>query len=323
MSANSQSKPNNRGSKTNKKPVQLHSYHKTRYRVQKLKLCKHCHTYSVLATAQCTNCGKKRILSIEDYAATLARRSMQSQLLLVVLMALVAVLFSNNFLQMGLSIAAGVIATLVIWFFQRKAIPYEKLRELNKLIEREQVDISKGIFRDWESAIELWKTEPVRAYEMLREISTLQRSDTIRLQQLALLDSFILRKDMELQLEQLLVRHFEPMLAEYIGTIARLKRDLIKHKVIRYVTTYEIEIYEMEQGTAILTAVVGAAVRMKRYVQLYPNFVARYARHLPKDRFLRLYKMIASDNTHDWGGLSDEVYQIYKERYQWDPDFQT
>ncbi|MGZ9585589.1 hypothetical protein [Paenibacillus marinisediminis] len=306
-----------------KKPVQFHPYNKTRHRVQKLKVCKHCHTYTVLPAKQCTNCGKKQIISVEQRSAILARRSLQSHLLLVALISLVAVLFSNTFLQMALSLAAGVVCILAMWYFQRKAIPYETTRELDKLIKRDESNIVKGVFRDWESAIGLWKTEPVKSYEMLREISTVQRSSTIRLQQIALLDSFILRKDMDLQLEPLLVSHFEPMLARYIGELARVKRDLIKERALRYVTTYEIEIYEMEQGTEILTAVVGAAVRMKHYVQLYPNFIARYARYLPKDRFLRLYNIIAQNSAQDWGGLRDEVYQIYKEQYQWDPDFQS
>lgn len=305
-----------------KRPVQLHPYHKTRYRVQKLKVCKHCNSYTILPEEQCPSCGKRTLIPITSKAKTLARRSMQTNLLLVALIALVAVLFSNTFLQMALSAVSGIAGILILRWFQQKALPYETNCELNKLIQRDEAAITKGVFRDWEAALELWKSEPVKSYEMLREISTVQRSSTIRLQQIALLDSFILRKDMDLELEPLLVRHFEPIVAEYIGELAKLKRELIKEKALRYVTTFEIEISQMEHGDAILTAVASAAVRMKRYVQLYPNFIARYARHLPKDRFLRLYKMISQHQVPEWGHLREEVYQIYKERYQWDPDFQ-
>lgn len=305
-----------------KRPVQLHPYHKTRYRVQKLKVCKHCNAYTMLPEEPCASCGKRSLISVTARAETLARRSMQTHLLLVTLITLVAILFSHTFLQMALSAVTGIASLLTLRWFQRRALPYETNVELNKLLQRDEALITKGVFRNWEAALDLWKSEPVTAYEMLREISTVQRSSTIRLQQIALLDSFILRRDMDLELDPLLVRHFEPIVAEYIGEIAKLKRELIKEKTLRYVTTFEIEISQMEHGDAILTAVAAAAVRLKRYVQLYPNFIARYARHMPKDRFLRLYKMIAQQPLPEWGHLRDEVYSIYKERYQWDPDFQ-
>ena len=305
-----------------KRPVQLSPYHKTRHRVQKLKVCKHCHSYTILPKEQCASCGKRALIPVTSKAESMARRSMQTNLLLVTLIALVAVLFSNTFVQMALAVVSGIAGVLILRWFQRRALPYETACELNKLIQRDEAAITRDIFRDWESALELWKSEPVKAYEMLREISTVQRSSTIRLQQIALLDSFILRKDMDLELEPLLVRHFEPIVADYIGELAKIKRDLIKEKALRYVTTFEIEISQMDNGEAILTAVASAAVRMKRYVQLYPNYIARYARHLPKDRFLRLYKMISQHQVPEWNHLREEVYQIYKERYQWDPDFQ-
>ncbi|MNP56970.1 hypothetical protein D3C76_1517460 [compost metagenome] len=78
----------------------------------------------------------------------------------------------------------------------------------------------------------------------------------------------------------------------------------------------------MEHGIEILTSVAGAAVRLKQYVQAYPDFIRRYARRLPKDRFLRLYRLIRQYPEHPWGELAIEVSNIRSELYEWDPDFQ-
>ncbi|WP_195573737.1 hypothetical protein [Paenibacillus sp. 1001270B_150601_E10] len=306
-----------------KQPVTLHSYHKTTHRYQKLKVCNHCRQYTMIPDEPCPHCGKERLISIEEKAAQQANRATAVHVLLLILIALAGVLFGQTFLQMSLAAAAGIAAVAVYVLIQQRVKHFYAMKELGKLIARDEERIVEGVFRNWEQAIELWKTEPVRTYEMLREISTLQRSEMIRIQQVALLNTFILRKDMEIELEPLMLRHFEPMLAELIGELAKVKRSAIKERAIKYVSKYEIEVLEMEQGEQILSHVVGAAVRMKPYVASNPNFIARYARYLPKDRFLRLYNMLSLSPSAEWGHLADEVFRIYKERYQWDADFQS
>ncbi|MMZ69378.1 hypothetical protein D1872_322080 [compost metagenome] len=78
----------------------------------------------------------------------------------------------------------------------------------------------------------------------------------------------------------------------------------------------------MEKGEEILTGVAGAAIRLKHYVLAYSGFIARYARKLPKDRFLRLYRMLAESPGLESGELFAETARIYEEKYQWDADFQ-
>lgn len=80
---------------------------------------------------------------------------------------------------------------------------------------------------------------------MLREMAVLIHNDRIRLQQVALLQSFVLRKDMELTLDPLLIKSFEPLMVRYIGEIARLNRELIKDRTFRYVVFYERRILEL------------------------------------------------------------------------------
>ncbi|MNM68133.1 hypothetical protein D3C81_796830 [compost metagenome] len=77
----------------------------------------------------------------------------------------------------------------------------------------------------------------------------------------------------------------------------------------------------MVNGRDILAATAGAIVRMKRYVTLYPEFIRRYARYLPRDRFLRLFRIVTSDPHLQFSNLATEVAEIYNAKYQWDPDF--
>ena len=127
---------------------------------------------------------------------------------------------------------------------------------------------------------------------------------------------------MELELEPLLLQQYDPLLADYIGEIAKIKRDLIKDRTFRYVIHYEPEILGLENGQDILAGVAGAAVRMKRYVLAYPGLVRRYARRLPKERLLRLHRMIRQHPHENWDRVADEVNRIVRETYEWDPDFQ-
>ena len=89
------------------------------------------------------------------------------------------------------------------------------------------------------------------------------RNDRIRLQQIVLLQSFSLRSDMELELEPLLLDEFDPDLAAYIGEIAKIKRELINSKAIRYLLAHEADILRMEHGRQIMIDAAGAAVRKK------------------------------------------------------------
>lgn len=305
-----------------KKPVHFKPYISTKYSYEKLRVCKNCRNFTVLGEQECTACGKPALIPVHKKAEANARRSMHTTILISILIGLIGVFFGETFLQMILCALVAVALVIVLWFIQRKAMPAEISRELIKLFQTEQKNIEEGMLRNYKEAIAHWDTDKQLTYEMLREMNTLIRNDTVRLRMIALLHTFILRKDMELVLEPLLVRHYEPLLAEYIGEMAKIKRELIKDKTFKYVTTFEPEIMGQEHGLDILTGVVGAAVRMKRYVLANQGLVRRYAYNLPKDRFLRLYRMIQQYPDENWARLSDEVTRIYKEKYQWDPDFQ-
>lgn len=306
-----------------KTPVQIRSLKRTRYAYQRLRVCRSCHNFTVLWEKECLNCGKSTFMPVDQIALRLTKRSMQTERLIALFLTLAGVLFSSTFLEIAVSLGAGLVLTLLLWLVQRQMLPTESPRRLRKWFDQEQQRLIQGLRLNIEAAIGIRPQDERLAYEMLREIGTLVDSDRNRLQQISLLRSFILRRDMDLQLESLLLFDFDEGLAEYIGEVARIKPELIKERTLLYVLDHEPEFLSMPGGREILAAVAGAIVRMKRYVTLYPEFIRRYARQLPKDRFLRLFRIVTVDSHLQFSNLATEVADIYNSKYQWDPDFQN
>lgn len=305
-----------------KKPVIFRPFKAPRYAFDKLRICRHCRRYTALSEDRCTTCGKASLIAVEQQAKTIAGRKMHTRLLFILLLTLVAVYFGNSIQQMMLSGAGGLLLTGLLYYTQRKVRQNENLRSMNELLGRGIDNIREGLEFNRQEAVSVLRDNDLLAYEKLRELSILLRGDRIARQRVALLHGFLLRKDMDLELEQLLLKDFEPLLAEYIGEIAKIRPDLIKDRTLRYVKKYEVEFRNMNNGITILTGVAGAAVRMKRYVLLYSGMISRYVQDLPKDRFLRLSKLVSSHPNEPWNGLDQRVADIRETKYRYDPEFQ-
>lgn len=303
-------------------PVHFRPYHKPRQLYDLINRCKSCGSFSALEDEVCPSCGKTALRPIERQAAINVKRSLHAKRLLAVFMGLVGVLLSETPAQRMLCLAVALLLIGILWYIQRKSFSSECSRELDRLLQQEQVQLVRDMYRDWETAFSHWDEDKQLTYELLRQLRPLIRNDTIRLQQLGLLHHFALRKDMELELEPLLLEQYDPLLIDYIGEIAKIKRELIKDRTFRYVIHYEPEILGLKNGQDILAGVAGAAARMKRYVLAYPGLIRRYAYRLPKDRLLRLHKMIQQYPNEPWGRVTEEVNRIVRDQYAWDPDFQ-
>ncbi|GGD59316.1 hypothetical protein [Paenibacillus nasutitermitis] len=306
-----------------KLPVLLTPYIKTRYPYRKLKICRRCNHFTVLGEADCPVCGHAALQNVEKRAASMLQRSMWKDWFVVLLIMLVGIALSESTKQTILFVAGSLLLLALLWTIQRRTKFALLHVQLEKLFQNEAYALCNGLVKDREAAIKVFESgnKPL-AYEMLREIGALVHTDQLRIEQILLLQSFVLRKDMDLMLDPLLMNHFNSDLVEYIGELAKIRRDLLKENAFRYILLHEAQILKMEHGESILIGVAGAVVRMKRYITLYPHLLLRYARKLPKDRFLRLYRMIQSSQTANNGPLYEEVMTIYNEKYKWDEDFQ-
>ncbi|WP_379132141.1 hypothetical protein [Paenibacillus sp. sgz500958] len=304
-----------------KKPVTLRPFKAPRYAFDKLRICRHCARYTGLSEERCLKCGRASLSPVEQRAASIAGRKMGTRLLLVLLLTLISVYFGNTFTQMALCAAGGLLLMVLLYYTQRKVRSAENLHTLDVLLGQNIGIVKEGLELNRQEAVSVLRENDVLAYEKLRELSILLRGDRIARQRVALLHGFLLRRDMDLEMEQLLLKDFEPLLAEYIGEMAKVRPDLIKDRTIRYVQKYETQILRLEKGGNILAGVAGAAVRMKRYALLYSTFIARYLEELPRDRILRLSRMISAHPAEPWNGLDQAVAQVVENSYRWDPEF--
>lgn len=303
-----------------KKPVTFRPFKAPRYAHDNLRVCRHCGRYTALGEERCGKCGRAALTPVEKQATSIAGRKMHTRLLLILLLTLVSVYFGESLQQMVLCAAGGAVLAGLLFYTQRKVRQNQNLYALNELLGRNIINIKEGLEINRQEAVSVLRENDVLAYEKLREISILLRGDRIARQRIALLHGFQLRKDMYLELEQLLLKDFEPLLAEYIGEIAKVRPDLIKDRTLRYVKNYEAQILEMDKGAAILVGVAGAAVRLKRYALLYSGMIGRYIQDLPKDRFLRLSRLISASPYEAWNGLDLKVAEVREAKYRWDPE---
>lgn len=306
-----------------KQPVLLTPYIKTRFPYNKLKICRSCNHFTVLGEVKCPVCGKSALQQVEKRAASTLSRSLWGSRLIVLLLLAIGLFMSQSTMQTTLLALGGTSLLALLWTMQRRSTPALLQIELEKLFRKEAYSLIAGLAHDREMAIGVFQSgNKTLAYEMLREIGALVHTDQLRIEQILLLQSFVLRKDMDLMLDPLLMDQFDPDLVEYIGELAKIRRDLLKENTFRYVLLHESHILKMEHGESILVNVASAAVRLKRYTTLYPYLILRYARKLPKDRFLRLYRMLQSNAQASNGPLYEEVMAIYNEKYTFDQDFQ-
>lgn len=299
-----------------KKVVSIRPFKRTTYAFEKLRICKRCGQYTCLWENQCTSCGRRTLVSVEEKAASRVKRRMVRDVFFVMLLGAAAVYFGETLDQSMIAASVSLLLLGGMIFIQQRSFPVEQRREMRRMLRLDEEAIRQGVNRNWALVAEARKEDEATAYEMLREIGSLVYNDRIRLQQVALLQSFVLRSDMDLQLKPLLLDNFERLLADYIGEVARLKPELIREDAIRYIATYEVHILQLHNGIQILTAVAAAAVRKSKYIQLFPSLITRYARFMPKDRFMRLYHTIERYPAKARGGLAESVGRVYNEKYR-------
>lgn len=297
-----------------KMAVTFSPYERTRYAYDKLRVCRKCGSYTVLSSDVCPSCGRRALSEIPAAARRETKRSMQAELLFAALLTLLAMFFAGTMPWIGISAAVGIVLTALLWFVQRRSLEPQIRIRIDRMFARDRDRIRYGLIQDIRAAEARLESEPARAYEMLREVNTLLRNDPIRGLQTELLQTFVLRRDMDLLLEPLIMDGFSPHLTGYIGEVAKLNRELIKESAIRYCLRYEPQIRNMHRGEDILAAVAGAAVRMKRYIELYPEFIRRYTHKLPQDRLERLREVL-SQHPGSLDGLKLEADEVYRVRF--------
>jgi len=302
--------------------VQFRKMQKTAHVYERLKTCTRCHTYHVLWDTHCSECGRE-YQPIREVAAKITRRYVQTRFLLLGLFVFLAILCADTLTQLAVACAGGILVFVCFFVMQRKYGEFERDVDFLRYLTQETETIKKSLLLHQEEIGFDVKEERIKdAYEKIREVGQFLHSDTIKLRKIMYLNHFVLRKDMELELESLLPTTYDKDFVEYLTEVVKVQPQLVKRSVLDYVNRYKSKILLHENGEQLIGQIAGAALRMSAYVAEYQGLIIEYIDYLPRERLLRLARMI-SRHRHEggWERLEEAVKRRIETHHSFDPDF--
>ncbi|MFB6364948.1 hypothetical protein ACFCP7_12890 [Paenibacillus elgii] len=308
---------------TTKTAVQFRKTQATTHLFDRLKQCRRCSRYSCMWDDRCLSCQAEQSRSaVPELAGAVLKHRRQTGMLAVGAIGALAFLLARNAEQMILSfIGAALLLALYVFLYKR----YEPIlyrRTLSRLLLQDQQKIREGLLLDIDDAEADLRAEDFKtAYEKFREIGYFIRDDSIKILKVYCLNKFILRSDMDLELSSLLPNRFDKDVVEYMHEIGKVRPQLITREALDYVMKYRGMIERLPEGRDVLTAAAGAALRVKSNLPTYRSLLMDHAQELPKDRLLRLCRLLAEQPDAD-PELTQKARDAVKLKYDFDPEFQ-
>lgn len=302
--------------------VRLPKKKQTKYRFQKLKMCKKCHHYSVLKDDDCPKCGTVYV-GVESLAKSIYKNRFGTEVIAIILFVSFGSVFAPTSKTFNYSLIAGFsccIAYVIMSFIFSKSEHYQ---QLNKLFYDDLINIKSGIAQDIALAQDdVLQGRVAAGYDRLREIGDLIYSNQVKIERVRALNKMALRKDMELVLEPLIPTSYDRDFVKYALEVLKINRTLVTKKCIAYFSKYRIEVMR-DFGMESLLTVVGTVLRMKLYILEFSEFIQEFIEYLPKERLHRLCSIINSHPEEEWGGLEEKVRRLMAVKYPYDPDFKS
>jgi hypothetical protein len=303
-----------------KQAVQLSKKVKTKYRFQKLKWCKKCSRYSVLQDETCPNCGTT-YQGIDLLVKSIFNKRLTTEAIRILMIVSLGAFFAPTLRTMYYTLIAGFIfctSYIVLTIIFKKS---EQFHQLKKLLRADFKKIRAGIQIDINLAKEDIKAARLnQAYEKLSEIGGIIYSDQVKIRRVRVLNQFFLRSDMELEVEGLIPSPYDMDFVKYALEVLKINRTLITKKCIAYFVHYRDAIV-IDFGIDSLIAVAGTALRMKLYILEFAPFIEEFLDYFPKERVLRLYRIIHANPEIEWGSLEEKTERLVAMKYYYDPDF--
>lgn len=302
--------------------VRLPKKKQTKYRFQKLKMCKKCHRYSVLKDDDCPKCGAVYV-GVESLAKSIYRNRFGTEVIAIILFVSLGSVFAPTNKTFHYSLLAGFSCCIAYAIMSFLFIKSEYYQQLNKLFYADLINIKAGIAQDIALAQDDVKQGRVAAgYDKLREIGDLIYSDQIKIQRVRAMNRMALRKDMELVLDPLIPTSYDRDFVKYALEVLKINRTLVTKKCIAYFSKYRIEV-RRDFGMESLLTVVGTVLRMKLYILEFSEFIQEFIEYLPKERLHRLCSIINSHPEEEWGGLEEKVRRLMGLNDHSNPNFMS
>ncbi|WP_342433042.1 hypothetical protein [Neobacillus sp. FSL H8-0543] len=303
-----------------KQAIHLPKKKQTQFQFQKLKICKKCQRYSVIKEENCPECGAVYV-GAQALAKAIFKNHLFSETLWILMFVCIGVIFAPTVEARYYSLIVGVSFALGYVILTIPFIKSEYFYQLKQLFFTELLKIKAGIQYDSNRAREDIKEGNVmEAYDKLQEIRDFIDNDQMKIRTVRALNKIALRKDMLLELELLLPSSYDKDFVKYALEVVKINRQLVRKSCISYFIKYQMEIIR-DFGMDNLLFVAGSALRMKLYIQEFSEFIQEFVDYFPKERILRLCRIIYSNPEENWGGLAEKIKRLVAVKYSYDPDF--
>lgn len=310
--------------KMNKIPVIFKKFIVTNHSFNKIKYCLKCGKYTLLDTGECPKCNRKgTLISIDEYLNKIIVNRNKINILFIILLFFLGIILSQNIKETVLLFATVVVSIGLL------SVLYKKYKKSEKLIATESF-FNKNhniILRDINYDIDICKKSMEQnhykeAYENLRDIGVLIQNDDIRTAKINCLNKFFIYKEMDLELDTLIVSYYNPSLVEYIADVAKNNIYLVTSQVIDYIIINEEKILsEIEDAEKKLGIIAGAILKSKKDVKTYYDFILRYVRFMPRDRLIRLCVILKDRESDNYDELYRETETTVRNYYGSDEAF--
>jgi hypothetical protein len=304
----------------NKKAVQFSKKKRTKYRFQKIKMCKKCNTYSVLKDEKCHVCDSDYI-GLESLVKSIFKNKLLTESIWILILVSIGIVAAPTITTLYYSLIAGFIFCIGYVILTSFFMKSEYNLQLKKLLRSDWQRIKEGIQFDSKLAMEdVQEGQLAPAYEKLREVGDFIKNDTVKIRQVQILNKIVLRSDMELELEALVPSSYNHEFVQYALDVLKISRSLVTKKSIGYFIQYREEIIR-DYGMDALISVASSALRMKLYIQEFSAFIEEFLEYFPKERVLRLCSILNANPDINWGSLGEKTQMLVARKYHYDPDF--
>lgn len=307
-----------------KRAVQFRKSVKVSHEWQRLRYCKSCGTYTVLPEKPCSGCGAQSFATLQEYAAMLNKRLFYTEALILAAFLGVSAIAARDFMEMGIAFAGSAVLMTLYILLKIRFRPSEEICRLQKITEQHMPKIREGLLQDALSAGEDMKNDQHKeAYEKLREVGSLLTIEHVKNLKVMCLNQLIIRKDMELELETLLPSAFNREFITYLYEVSKVNKSLIRQSVLEYLLTHRLRVEQLPFGKELMINAAVASLRMKPYIERFHPVIHDYLEFLPKERFLRLCKLVNDATSGPLARLQQACRETAKVHYGFDPDVQA
>ncbi|OLS33935.1 hypothetical protein BTR25_23310 [Bacillus sp. MRMR6] len=303
-----------------KQAARLPKKKKTEFRFQKLKMCKKCQRYSVIKEESCPVCGST-YMGVESLARSILKNRVFSETMFILIFVCAGIIFSPTLTMRYYSLIASLVFAICYLVLMLIFIKSEYYTQLKQLFFHDLKRIKAGIQSDSNRAkTDVSEGQVAAGYDKLREICDLIDNDQLKNCSVKALNEIALRKDMELEIEQLIPSSYDKDFVKYALEVQKINRMLVTKKVISYFSVYRDGVVR-DFGIDSLITVLDSALRMKLYIHEFSEFIQEYIDYFPKERILRLCRIVNAHPEEDWGSLADTMTRMVAVKFHYDPDF--